>query len=79
MSRQLGPGSARLSGSFDFTGFTKYFRRMATPIRLDHDGVTTSATCSGGGPQIDPRVVAVLLRNADEAEGELTRAGLADA
>lgn len=70
------PGSARpLGGSFDFTGFTKYFRRMATPIRLDHDGVYyVSYLFRRGGPQLDPQnSVAVLLRNAHELEGELTR------
>jgi hypothetical protein len=71
------PGAARpVGGSFDFTGFTKYFRRMATPIRLDRDGVYyISYLFRRGGPQVDPQnSVAVLLRTADELEGELTRA-----
>lgn len=70
------PGSAHpVGGSFDFTGFTKYFRRMAAPIRLDRDGVYyLSYLFRHGGPQIDPQnSVAVLLRTVDELEGELTR------
>lgn len=70
------PGSARsVGGSFDFAGFTKYFRRLASPIRLDRDGVYyLSYLFRHGGPQIDPQnSVAVLLRTAEELEGELTR------
>jgi hypothetical protein len=70
------PGATRpVGGSFDFTGFTKYFRRLASPIRLDRDGVYyLSYLFRHGGPQIDPQNgVAVLLRTADELEGELTR------
>lgn len=70
------PGSARsVGGSFDFTGFTKYFRRMAAPVRLDRDSVYyISYLFRHGGPQIDPQnSVALLLRTADELEGELTR------
>ena len=71
------PGSSARSigGSFDFTGFTKYFRRMASPIRLDRDGVFyISYLFRRQGPQTDPQnAVVVLLRTSDELEGELTR------
>ena len=35
------PGAAvpAIGGCFDYTGFAKYFRRLATPVRLDSDGV----------------------------------------
>src|SRR5262249_47818925 len=35
------PGSAipAVGGSFDYTGFTKAFRKLKTPVRLDTDGV----------------------------------------
>ena len=70
-----GASTPSIGGSFDFTGFTKYFRRLATPIRLDRDGVYyISYLFRRGGPQSDPQnAVVVLLRNSDELEGELTR------
>ena len=71
------PGSSARSigGSFEFTGFTKYFRRMVSPIRLDRDGVYyLSYLFRRQGPQADPQnAVVVLLRTTDELEGELTR------
>jgi hypothetical protein len=71
------PGSSARSigGSFEFTGFTKYFRRMVSPIRLDRDGVYyISYLFRREGPQTDPQnAVVVLLRTSDELEGELTR------
>jgi FecR protein len=69
------PGAATPSrgGCFDYTGFTKYFRRMAVPVRLDADGVYyLSLLFRRQGPPADPlNCVAVLLRNSDELENEL--------
>jgi ferric-dicitrate binding protein FerR (iron transport regulator) len=64
------PGSAQPSvgGCFDYTGFTKYWRRLATPVRLDTDGVYyLSFLFRRHGPPADPlNAVAVLLRTDDE-------------
>lgn len=69
------PGAAAPSrgGCFDYTGFTKYFRRMAVPVRLDADGVYyLSLLFRRQGPPADPlNCVAVLLRTSDELEAEL--------
>src|SRR5262249_28095868 len=57
-----------LGGSFDYTGFAKYHRKLATPVRLDTDGVYfLSYLFRRHGPQADPlNAVAVLLRPDDE-------------
>jgi hypothetical protein len=59
------PGSAvpAVGGSFDYTGFTKAFRKLKTPIRLDTDGVYyLSFLVRHHGPPTDPvNAVAVLL------------------
>jgi hypothetical protein len=64
------PGAAAPSvgGSFDYAGFAKYHRRLATPIRLHDDGVYyISFLFRRGGPSDDPvNAVAVLLRTSDE-------------
>ena len=59
------PNSAEpaVGGSFDYTGFTKAFRKLKTPVRLDTDGVYyLSYLVRHHGPPTDPvNAVAVLL------------------
>ena len=59
------PGSAvpAVGGSFDYSGFTKAFRKLKTPVRLDADGVYyLSFLVRHHGPPADPvNAVAVLL------------------
>ncbi|MBO0699736.1 MAG: hypothetical protein J2P46_15170, partial [Zavarzinella sp.] len=52
-----------IGGSFDYTGFTKAFRRLKAPVRLDVDGVYyLSYLFRHHGPPADPvNAVAVLL------------------
>ncbi|HXG12323.1 MAG TPA: hypothetical protein VNK04_21385, partial [Gemmataceae bacterium] len=73
------PGAAvpAIGGSFDYAGFAKYFRRMATPVRLDTDGVYyLSFLFRRDGPPADPlSAVAVLLRTDEELERELNGEG----
>jgi hypothetical protein len=68
------PGAAvpAVGGCFDYTGFTKYFRRLATPVHLNADGVYyLSFLFRRHGPPADPlNAVAVLLRTNDELEDE---------
>ncbi|HJZ94593.1 MAG TPA: hypothetical protein VKE40_27250 [Gemmataceae bacterium] len=69
------PGAtvAPAGGCFDYTGFSKYFRRLATPIRLDADAVYyLSFLIRRHGPPADPlNAVAILLRPTDELEEEI--------
>jgi hypothetical protein len=62
-------------GSFDYTGFAKYWRRLSTPVRLDLDGVYyLSFLFRREGPPADPlNAVAVLLRTTDELKKEDSR------
>jgi hypothetical protein len=64
------PGAAvpSVGGCFDYTGFTKFFRRLATPVRLDADGVYyLSFLFRRAGPSPDPtNAVAVLLWTTDD-------------
>lgn len=55
-------------GSFDYTGFTKVYRRLAEPIRLDTDGVYyLRFLFRRGSPSSDPiNALAVLLRTDEE-------------
>lgn len=64
-------------GCFDYAGFTKYFRKLATPVRLDTDGVVyLSFLFRRYGPAIDPlNSVVVLLRTSEELEKEHQNAG----
>jgi negative regulator of sigma E activity len=57
-----------IGGCVDYTGFTKYFRQLATPVRLDEDGVYyLSFLFRRHGPPADQlNAVAVLLRTTDE-------------
>jgi hypothetical protein len=59
------PGSLSpaVGGSFDYTGFTKAFRKLKAPVRLDADGVYyLSYLFRHHGPPADPvNAVAVLL------------------
>jgi ferric-dicitrate binding protein FerR (iron transport regulator) len=66
------PGAAAVGGSFDYRGFAKYFRRLATPVRLDADGIYyLSFLFRREGPPADPlNALAVLLRTTDELERE---------
>jgi hypothetical protein len=74
------PGSAgpALGGSFDYTGFTKAFRKLKAPVRLDADGVYyLSFLVRHHGPPSDPvNAVAVLLwpdADARRQEGDRQR------
>jgi ferric-dicitrate binding protein FerR (iron transport regulator) len=72
LTRQ-GAGVPPVGGSFDYTGFAKYYRRLATPVRLDVDGVYyLSFLFRRHGPPADPlNAVAVQLRTTDELEKDL--------
>jgi hypothetical protein len=63
-----------VGGSFDFIGFAKYHRQLATPVRLDTDGVYyLSFLFRRAGPQADElNALAVLLRTSDEFKHEDT-------
>jgi hypothetical protein len=64
------PGAAvqPVGGAFDYTGFTKFYRRLAKPLRLDTDGVYyLSYLFRRAGPPTDPiNAVAVLFWPAVE-------------
>jgi hypothetical protein len=67
LTRQLTP-DASLGGCFEHVGFAKYFRRLATPVRLDTDGVYYfSFLFRREGPPLDPLAdVSIQLREAQE-------------
>jgi hypothetical protein len=60
--------AASVGGSFDYNGFAKYHRRLASPVRLDRDGVYfLSFLFRREGPQADAyNSLAILLRPNDE-------------
>src|SRR5947209_884014 len=60
--------AASVGGCFDYRGFAKYFRRLATPVRLDADGIYyLSFLFRRHGPPADGvNAVAVLLGPAGE-------------
>jgi hypothetical protein len=68
------PGSAvqPLGGSFDYVGFTKAFRKLSRPVRLDTDGVYyMSYLFRHHGPPADPtNAVAVLLWTDEDARAQ---------
>jgi hypothetical protein len=70
-----GAEKVSVGGSFDYTGFAKYWRRLATPVRLDTDGVYyLSFLFRREGPPADPlNAVAILLRTSDELKQESAR------
>ena len=72
------PGSAApsLGGSFEHAGFTKFQRRLATPVRLDVDGLYyLSFLFRRESPSTDPiNAVAVLLRTAEDPRKEKANA-----
>jgi ferric-dicitrate binding protein FerR (iron transport regulator) len=67
-----------VGGCFDYTGFTKYYRRLATPIRLDSDGVYyLSFLFRRYGPQADEiNAAAVILWTNEDYEQKLDGARL---
>jgi ferric-dicitrate binding protein FerR (iron transport regulator) len=71
------PGSATPSvgGCFEYLGFSKYYRRLATPVRLDIDRTYyLSFLFRRQGPPADPlNAVAVLLRTNSEIRNENSR------
>jgi ferric-dicitrate binding protein FerR (iron transport regulator) len=71
------PGSATPSvgGCFDYLGFSKYYRRLAAPVRLDVDrNYYASFLFRRQGPPADPlNAVAVLLRSSSEIRQENSR------
>src|SRR5262249_48992968 len=62
-----------VGGSFDYTRFAQYYRPLATPVRLDADGVYyLSFLFRRHGPPADPlNAVAVLFRTTEELEKDL--------
>jgi anti-sigma factor RsiW len=64
-----------VGGAFDYTGFTKSFRRLATPVRLGEDGTYyLSYLFRHQGPPVadDPtNAVAVLFWTAEDAATQL--------
>ncbi|HEY2411263.1 MAG TPA: FecR domain-containing protein [Pirellulaceae bacterium] len=71
LTRQSTP-AASIGGSFEHIGFAKYFRRLATPIRLDADGVYYfSFLLRREGPPLDPLAdVSIQLRETQELAGD---------
>jgi hypothetical protein len=71
------PGSATpaAGGCFDYLGFSKYYRRLATPVRMDADRrYYLSFLLRRQGPPADPlNAVAVLLRTGAEIRNENSR------
>jgi hypothetical protein len=69
------PGGKSVGGSFEYAGFAKYFRRLATPIRLDADGIYyVSFLIRREGPPADAlNSVSVQLRTTAEMEAEWGR------
>jgi hypothetical protein len=68
-----GAAAASMGGCFDYTGFTKFYRRLATPVRLDRDGVYfLSFLFRRYGPPADPiNAVAVLFWTNDDFQQQL--------
>lgn len=68
-----GAAVASIGGSFDHIGFSKYFRRLATPVRLHGDEVYyLSYLFRRDGPQAEPlNAVTIQLRTSEELESEL--------
>src|SRR5262249_13383539 len=66
------PGAPEASrgGAFQYAGFTKCFRRLATPVRMDVEGATyLSYLFRRDAPSDDPtNAVAVLLRTTEEID-----------
>ncbi len=60
--------TAPIGGCVDYTGFAKYWRRLAVPVRLDSDGVYYLSYLfrRSGPPEDEINAVAVLLRTADD-------------
>jgi hypothetical protein len=75
------PGAAAppVGGCFDYTGFTKAFRRLPSPVRTDTDAVYyLSYLFRRDGPPIDElNAVAVLLRTTEDLERD-NRTGESD-
>jgi FecR protein len=59
-----------VGGSFSYTGFAKYWRRLETPVRLDTEGIYyISFLFRREGPQADTlNALAILLRTTEELE-----------
>ncbi len=70
-----GSAAPSVGGSFDYTGFAKYWRRLSAPVRLDIDGVYyLSFLFRREGPPADElNAVAVLLRTTPELKNEDSR------
>jgi hypothetical protein len=66
------PGAAvpAVGGCFEYVGFAKYHRKLATPVRLDADGVYyLSFLFRREGPPADPlNALAILLRTTEELQ-----------
>jgi len=70
--RREGDANAAVGGSFQHTGFAKYFRRLATPVRMDSDHVYyLSYLLRRDGPPLDPlNSVSIQFRETAELETE---------
>lgn len=64
-----------VGGCFEYLGFSKYYRRLRTPVRLDADATYyLSFLFRRQGPPADPlNAVAVLLRTGSEIRNENPR------
>jgi hypothetical protein len=67
---RAGAAAPGVGGCFDYTGFAKYHRRLATPVRMDAEGVFyLSFLFRREGPPADPlNALAVLLRTSEDFE-----------
>jgi hypothetical protein len=63
-------GMRSIGGSFDYTGFSKYHRKLQSPLRLDTDGVYyLSFLFRREGPPADTlNAVAILFRTTEELQ-----------
>jgi hypothetical protein len=78
LKRPAAPGR-QAAGSFDYTGFTKYYRRLASPVRLDTEAVYyLSFLFRRDGPSDDDDVNAVAVLLWTEEEYQLVRRGADD-
>ncbi len=69
---RAGAAAPAVGGCFDYTGFAKFYRRLARPVRLDEDGVYyLSFLFRRHGPQADVNnALAILLWTQDDYENK---------
>ncbi len=71
LKREATPETS-VGGAFEHVGFAKYFRRLATPVRLDADGMYYfSYLLRRDGPPLDPLAdVSIQLRQTEELQSD---------